>query len=288
MRSGRIAAQIKGLFRSRFFIILLAVAVFFTVLPVTLTAMGRADIVRSGVYTVAYPFRELARLTGNAFKGFTDYFTEFDRLKEENAKLRDALAEAESKLDNAAIAEAENQWLRQFIVFATENPSYDLIDAATVARDSGELVTFFTLNKGSASGIAPGMPVISEKGLVGYVNEVGINYSKVRSIICDDTSAGAFCPRSAVYGSIEGNYSFLADGLCRFVCPDGSADIKEGDTVVTSGKGSVYPFGLPVGKVTRIEINEYTRQLTAYVEPYHSFEEMGRVMVISVNEGESQ
>lgn len=288
MRNGNVISRLKSLLKSRFFVILMSLAVFLTVLPVTLSAMGRADIVRSGANAIAYPFRELARLTGSALKGFTEYFTEYDKLKEENERLKDALAEAEGKLDDAAIAEAENKWLRQFLVFATENPDYALIDAATIARDSGDLITYFTLNKGSDHGVSAGMPVISDGGLVGYVSEVGVNYSKVRSIICDDTSAGAFCPRSAAYGSIQGNYSFLSDGLCRFVCPDGTADVKVGDTIVTSGRGSVYPFGLPIGKVTRVEINEYTRQLIAYVEPYHSFDGMDRVMVISVGGGEGQ
>lgn len=275
-------ARLRELFRSRFFIILIAVAVFLTVLPVTLTAMGRTDLVRSGANLIAYPFRELARLTGNAVKGFSDYFTELDRLRNENEQLKDALAEANGKLDSAAIAEAENLWLREFIVFTVENPDYKLIDAITVSRDSGEPVTSFTLNKGSADGIAIGMPVMSERGLVGYVCQVGLNYARVRSIINDDTSAGAICPRSSAYGVLEGNYSFLSDGLCRLICPDGNADLQVGDVIVTSGTGSVYPYGLPIGRVSRVELNEYTRELIAYVEPYHSFESSGRVMVISV------
>lgn len=281
MRREGIAARLAELFKSRFFVILVSIAVFLTVLPATLAFMGRADIVRSGANMIAYPFRELARVTGDAAKGFAEYFTEFDRLKAENAALKEQLAEANGRLDSADAIEAENLWLRQFILFASENPDYMLIDALTVSRDSGELVTCFTLNKGSSAGIGVGMPVISQNGLVGYVCEVGLNYSKVRSIICDDTAAGAICPRSAVYGTLEGNYSFLADGMCRFVCPDGGADVKEGDLIVTSGMGSVYPYGLPIGRVTRVEVNEYTRSLSAYVEPYHSFEVSGRVMVIA-------
>lgn len=284
MRSGNLLSGLKSLFRSRFFIILISVAVFLTVLPVTLSAMGRADIVRSGVNTLMYPFRELARLTGNGINGFFEYFTEYDRLKAENERLKAELTEALGKIDGASVAQEENKWLREFLIFSVENPDFRLIDASTVARDSGEMVTYFTLNKGTSHGIAAGMPVISEKGLVGYVCEVGTSYSKVRSIICDNTSAGAICPRSAAYGTIEGNYSFLADGLCRLVCPDGNADIVVGDTVVTSGKGSVYPYGLPIGRVERVEKNEFTRQLIAYVTPYHSFETSGRVMVIAVNE----
>lgn len=284
MRSKRTKNRFKELLKSRFFVILAAVAVFLTVLPVALGMMGRADIVRSGVNAVAYPFRELSRLTGSAFRGFSDYFTEFERLKSENEQLKNELADAKEKIDSAEAAKAENEWLRGFILFSVENPEFDLIDAVAVSRDSGELVTYFNINKGSASGIAVGMPVMSDAGLVGYVYEVGVNYSKVRSIICDDTSAGAVCPRSAAHGIIEGNYGFLSDGLCKLICPDGNADIKIGDIVVTSGTGSVYPYGLPIGRVASVEINEYTRELIAYIEPYHDFKVADRVMVIGADD----
>ena len=104
----RTVARIKELIRSRFFVILIAVAVFLTVLPTALAMMGRADIVRSGANAIAYPFRELARVTGDAFKGFSAYFTEFDRLKEENERLKEELEAANGRLDSAEIAIAEN------------------------------------------------------------------------------------------------------------------------------------------------------------------------------------
>ena len=282
MRSRKTTNRIKGLFKSRFFIILTAVAVFLTALPLAFGLVGRGDIVRSGANMIAYPFRELARLTGEAFKGFSDYFTEFDRLRSENERLKQELEDANKKLDGVTAAEAENEWLRKFIVFAVENPEYKLIDAVAVSRDSGELVNYFTVNKGTLGGVAEGMPVISESGLVGYVCEVGLNYAKVRSIISDDTFAGALCPRSAACGVIEGNYSFLTEGQCKMICADGGADIQVGDMIVTSGSGSVYPYGLPIGRVDSVEINEYTRELVAYIEPYHDFESCDRVMILGI------
>ena len=280
MKSRRSGQGLSGLFRSKLFVILTSVAVFLSILPLALGMMGRGDIVRSGVSLVTYPFRELGRITGSAIQGFSDYFTEFDRLKEENERLREELAEANKKLDSAIVSEAENEWLRNFILFSLENPEYQLIDAIAVSRDSGELVTYFTVNKGSPDGVALGMPVMSTSGLIGYVCEVGLNYARVKSIVCDDTSVGALCPRSAVCGVIEGNYSFLADGACKFICSDGRADVKVGDMIVTSGQGSVYPYGLPIGRVERIEINEYTRELIAYIAPYNNFEVSDRVMIV--------
>lgn len=285
MRTRGFWNELLKLFKSRFFVILLSVAVFLTVLPATLAGMGRTDLLRSGVNIIASPLRALASATGSAFKGFSDYFTEFERLRAENERLKQELAEANKRLDNADIATAENEWLRKFLLYSVNDTELLLIDAVTVGSNNGALVTYFTLNKGTSSGVDVGMPVISESGLVGYVCEAGLTYSKVRTIICDDTSAGAFCERSAVYGTIEGNYSFLADGKCKMTCDDAEADLKEGDVIVTSGQGAVYPYGLAIGKITKIEKNTYSRKLTAYIEPYHDFSESGRVMIIATAHG---
>ena len=66
-----------------------------------------------------------------------------------------------------------------------------------------------------------------------------------------------------------------------------SYDVKEGDVIVTSGTGSIYPYGLRIGRVSRVEVNEYTRELIAYIEPYHNFQVSDRVMVIDSRPSEN-
>lgn len=272
--------KFKKFARTRFFIIAASVAVFLTVLPTTLALMGRGDIVRSGLNLIATPFKRAAVFCGEAVDGFFDYFTEFERLKAENAQLREELSEAQSKNDAADAALAENEWLRQFVLFSQQHPEYKLIDARTVGRDSGDFVTSFTLNKGSSSGIEVGQSVITPEGLVGYVTEVGTNYAKVKTVISAGTSVGAMCERSGAYGTLEGAYGREDGGLCRMTFASKDADVAVGDLVVTSGVGSIYPYGLSLGRVKSVEIDQYSRELIAYVEPLVDFSDMSRVMVI--------
>lgn len=280
--------KFKRFARTKFFITAASVAVFLTVLPVTLMLMGRGDIVKSAVNVIAAPFKSAAVYCGRAVDGFFDYFTEFDRLVEENAQLRDELNDAQSKLDAADAAIAENEWLRGFLLFSQEHPEYKLIDARVVGRDSGELISTFTLNKGSESGIKKGQSVITPDGLVGYVAEAGRGYAKVKTVISAGTSVGAMCQRSGAYGTLEGAYGREDDGLCKMSMASHDADVKEGDLIVTSGMGSIYPYGLSLGRVTKIEIDQYSRELIVYVEPIVDFSDLSRIMVVDAEVAENE
>ena len=131
------------------------------------------------------------------------------------------------------------------------------------------------------SGIDVGMAVIDEGGLLGYVSEVGLTYSKVTTIINDGVSVGVICPTTAVYGALSGSYSYISDELCKMVCPDSSADLKVGDLICTSGAGSIYPYGITVGRITRIEKDPYSRNTIAYIEPSADLVSADRVMIVA-------
>lgn len=272
--------KLKKFARTKFFIASASVAVFLTVIPVVLASMGRADILRSAANLIATPFKHVAVFCGDAVDGFFDYFTEFERLKNENASLREQLNEAQSKNDAADAALAENEWLKKFLLFSQEHPEFILIDARAVGRESGDFITSFTLNKGSAAGIKLNQCVITPEGLVGYVCEVGINYAKVKTVISDGTMVGVIADRSGAFGTLEGIYSRSEKNLCKMICANLDADVKVGDVIKTSGVGSVYPYGLTLGRVSSIEIDEYSRELIIYVETSVNFADISRVIVI--------
>ena len=279
--------QIKELARSRFFIILVAVAVFLTVVPSVLSIMGRQDLLRSTANLLATPFRAAAKWCGDGVDGFVKYFTEYDRLKEENEDLRRLLEEERKKNESASVALEENEWMKSFLIYAGGETKLSLIDAMAVSREAGDSISSFTLNKGSLSGISVGMAVIGDKGLIGYVSEVGLTYSKITTIINDNTSVGVICPRSGAFETLEGSYSYISNELCKMICADPSADVAVGDVICTSGAGSVYPFGISVGRVTSIEKDPYSKNTVAYIEPAVDFSSVDRVMVVAeqISEG---
>ena len=273
--------QLKSFIKSKFFIILASVAVFFTVLPSTLTVMGRQDLVRSGVNFVAAPFKSAAKWCGDSLSGFVKYFTEYDRLKAENEELRQLLEEERNKNDLGDIAAEENKWLREFLMYSSKEPKLTFVDAVAVGRESGDYVTSFTLNKGSLHGVDVGMAVIEKNGLVGYVSEVGVSYCKVTTIVSDGAAVGVICPRSGASGTLEGDYGYISTGLCTVSFPDVGADVAVGDVIYTSGVGSVYPYGISVGRVESVEKDPYTRKTVAKIRLATDLTGIDRVMIIT-------
>ena len=272
---------LRGFVKSRFFIILISIAVFLTVLPTTLAIMGRADIIRSGVNLIATPFKSAAKWCGDSLSGFGKYFTEYNRLKEENELLREQLEEEKKKNDLFEIATEENAWLRDFLMYSNRDPKLSFVDAVAVGRDSGDNVGTFTLNRGTLHGVGTGMAVIDKYGLVGYVSEVGVSYCKVTTVVSSGAAVGVVCPRSGEAGMLEGNYSYASSGLCEITFEKTDADVAEGDIIYTSGVGSVYPYGISVGRVVSVEKDPYTRKTVAKIELSASLSSVDRVMIIA-------
>ena len=86
-----------GFFRSKVFVFCLIAAILLTLVPTTIVALGGTDLLRSALGTVAKPFTMCASGVANAFNGFVNVFTQYDELKEENAKLQERIDELEEK-----------------------------------------------------------------------------------------------------------------------------------------------------------------------------------------------
>lgn len=268
-------------FKNKFFVIFVCVAIVLTAVPSVLSVMGEGDVVRNALNTAATPFRRLFVWIGDGIGGFVEYFTEFDRVRDENEHLRLQLDALKDKLYDADVKAEENEWLREFISLKNENEDFVLCDALIIGRESGNYMTVFTLDRGSLSGIEVNMPVITENGVVGHITEVGLNWSKAATVLEHTSSIGVFCERNGELGLCEGSYELREKYKCEINYLDSDADIKIGDRFLTSGIGGLYPRGLAVGEVISVYPDNYSRGLVAEVVPLVDFSELSRVMIIT-------
>lgn len=268
-------------FKTRFFIILLCIAIVLTLVPIVWTAMGRTDLVRGAVGIAATPFKWCFNACANAIKGFGAYFTEFDRLKAENEYLKDRLEDYEEQKNISRVLDEENRWLRKYLGLKDENEHFELADATIVSKESSSSSQIFTLNRGSSDGIKVGMPVITESGVFGFVKEVSIFSCKVVGMLDASASAGAIIERSGAIGVAGGAFELRSDGLCEMSYIEAGSDVKVGDIVVTSGVGGVYPPGIKLGRVVEISTDALSRNMVATIQPYVDFENASRVMIIT-------
>lgn len=269
------------IFQNKFFLICLCIALVLTIVPSIFAVMGYRGLAKNIVGTVTMPVRWVATVVGDAFEGWGKYFGTMKALNEENQALIDENEALKEQLQNAELLEKENERLRDYLDMKNKYPSFAMEEGMVISHSSGNYITNFTLNRGTLHGIQPNMPVITKDGIVGYVVEVGLNWCMVSTLIETATSVGAYIPRSEVVGIVSGDYSMRHEGTCKIGYIDAEADIEVGDTVYSSGTGSVYPADLKIGTITAIEANEYDRTLVATITPAVDFSSLKWVMIIT-------
>ena len=269
------------LFKNKFFIICLAIAVVLCAVPSVFSIMGYKSLARDMVGIVTTPFRWIGTGIGNSFEGFSRFFTSVEKVNEENEALREENKQLLLELERAKMLEEENRRLREYLGMKTKYPSFTFEEGLVLSHSSGNYITGYTLNRGTIHGIKVNMPVAVEEGIVGYVTDVGLNWCMVSTIIETASSVGAYVPRSGVAGIVSGDAALRQEGVCKITYLDPAADIAVGDTVLSSGNGSVYPADLLIGEVIAVEADGYSRTLVATVKPAVDFSNLRYMMIIT-------
>lgn len=271
----------RDFLRSRFFTVIVIITMVMVIVPSVFGVMGIGRYLRDGVNIILTPFQKLFTYVTDASDGFVSYFTEFDRIVAENDELKKQNAEMRDKISAAEETEKTNDWLFSYLELKREHPDYTFRDASITGRESSNYMTVFTLDKGSAQGIAKNMPVVTPEGIVGYVSEVGTDWCRAVTLLESGGACGAYVERSGAIGVVEGDYSLSREGLCKMEYMAADADIKVGDRILSSGLGSVYPRGLVIGYVESVEPDAASRALTVKVRPTADLSETTKLMIIT-------
>ncbi len=267
--------------KDKFFYIVMTVALVLVIVPTTLYSMGLGNFVREGVCTLLLPVQKLFSYAADGLGGFADYFTEYDRLKAENKELRDTLSNMRDELISAEELEQLNEWLFSYLELKREHTDYSFEPANVTGHGSENYITVFTLDRGESDGVRKDMAVVTPDGLVGHIVEAGDSWSKAVTLIESGSAIGAKIERSGETGLIEGDFSLAAEGKCKLTYLSADSDVKEGDRVMTTGSGSVYPEGLVIGYVSSVEPDALTRTKIAYITAAADIKSIDRLMVIT-------
>lgn len=182
-------------------------------------------------------------------------------------------------LENVRLREIEVEaaLLRDLLNFAQANPSFDLQGAHVIAHDPTNLQRYITLDVGREAGIARNMPVITDRGLVGRIREVGNGWSRVLLIIDRSSSVNALTQSTRASGLVEGQ----VDGSLEMRSISQGDVVSVGDTVFTSGLGGNFPRQILIGQIIQVERKDYELYQTAVVQPTVDFDHLEVVLVIT-------
>ncbi len=219
----------------------------------------------------AKPFLHIAQ----SLNSNIEYFTKLLRLAEENKFLREEVGRLENEVVRLRELAIENERLRELLAFAQETPM-QLIPARLIGKDASNWSRSIIIDKGQRDRIKVNMPVIGSCGLVGIVNEVGSELSRVRLLLDPSSSVSAILQRNREIGLLKG---CLKDN-CRMEYIDISSMVRKGDIALTSGFSQLYPRGLLIGKVREVRIEPRGLYKIAIVEPSVDFSRLEEVFCI--------
>lgn len=271
----------KRFFCSRFFVAVSVVCLAIIIIPTTLTAMGLGSYTGGAVSTVLSPFQKFFSYVTEGVGGFSDYFTEYDRLVQENEELRAMVAELSDRIKSAQDLEDVNNWLFGYLELKREHTDFVLRPAKVTGTGSGNYMTVLTLDCGTDQGVTKDMTVITSDGIVGHIIEAGGSWSKAVTFLEAGVAVGGIIERSGERGLVEGNFHLSSEGMCMMSYLAADSDVTVGDRVLTTGMGSVYPEGLVIGYVDRVEVDTLNRTKIAYITAAAGLSDLERVMVIT-------
>ena len=248
----------------------------FATIPETLT----------GIFVT--PFQSFTTSVSNGVSGFFSQLTgsgelqeRIDQLEEENAELRKQMVDYDE-------LKQTNDWYSEILGLHEENPEYTFAAGRVIGREPSDFYGNFTISAGQNAGVAVNDPVVSTDGsLVGVVEEVGLTYAKVRTILDPSIKVASQISRTGDTAYTNGSTVDMArQNALRMTTLERSSGAAVGDYVITSGIGGVYPSGLLIGSVKEISNATDGMTLDANVELFTDIYNLKQVMVITYFAGQ--
>jgi rod shape-determining protein MreC len=220
----------------------------------------------------------------NWFHETFDARGENDRLRDQVAELRDQLARSETSQQESKELAALDETLSGGIVPDGTDP----VTARVIGRSPTVWYSTVTIDKGSSDGVHVDDPVVAALGLAGKVTQTTPNTAQVTLITDADSAVTARVTPSGATGVVEPDVGNPNDLQLDYL--ERGAQIAEGQMVVTAGfstgdLGSIFPPGIPIGKITRATVEEQQAYQRVHLEPFADLRDMSFVKVLTTQSG---
>ncbi len=211
--------------------------------------------------------------------------------REELDAARSRLQEMDRVTRDIVELRRQNASLKEQLDFSLTLPP-ERTAAEVIARDTDNLFSTLTINKGSRQGVRPGMPVVAYQGdmegLVGKVLYVGPGSSQILPLYDPQCMVSVRVDTTRDEGLVRGEGRDHGTVLLQYVKKIAKDTIQYGDLVVTSGLGGLYPKGINLGRIRDIRALAYETSLEIEVEPIINFDRLEYVFLINAESDSTQ
>lgn len=241
----------------------------------------KKDAISSGLGSAINPFQKVVYSISDKVKGTLDFFLNFSTVKGENKELTKENVELKNKLLEYDKLKEENDRLREVLNFKNSKDNYDYIGTEIIGYSGESFSEGYIIDKGENDGLKKDMVVISDKGLVGQVTSTGSNWAIVQSLLNENIAVSVMVNSTReTTGILKGYVTRTNNGLTKVTNLPLDSEVKEGDVILTSGLGQIYPKEIRVGEVISVESDEIKVMKTAIVKPYVDFNKLEELFVV--------
>src|SRR5215210_744748 len=235
---------------------------------------------QNGADRALKPVRDLV----NWFHETFDARGENDQLRDQVADLRDQLARSQTTQAEAKELKSLDETLSGGIVPDGTDP----VTARVVGRSPTIWYSTITIDKGSSDGVHVDDPIVAALGLAGKVTQTTPNNAQVTLITDADSAVTARVTSSGATGVVEPDVGNPNDLQLDYL--ERGTDIPEGSMVVTAGfstgdLGSIFPPGIPIGRITKASVEEQQAYQRVHLEPFADLRGMSFVKVLTTPSG---
>lgn len=230
------------------------------------------------VITLLAPFQRAASWAGDQVRGITTTVWDILTVHQQNQMLRSEVEQLRMQNVKADEYAAENIRLRELLGYKQAATQFDLVMAHVIGREPATWTRMIVIDRGTQHGVQKNMAVVTARGLVGTVTDAGPISSKVQLILDPRAAAGALVQRSRVAGVVKGTPDDAMHP--RLINVPRGQDMAEGDIIVTSGFGGIYPKGIMIGTVSAVKNDSGGLLHYAVIEPATDFQRLEDVAVI--------
>lgn len=264
--------------KSKFYLLLGLIAAI--VLLIFLNSFGWLRWPKSIFYKASVPILKPFEIAGNRISGGVKILTNIKDLIKENYRLEQENQQLILQLTSLNELTQENKTLRQQLQIGPPLES-KMIIADLIGFEPGNIGQYFFINKGGKDGVKLNQAVIFAGGfLVGKINDVKENFSRVLALTDSDSSAFALAQKTRTGGVVKGDHGV---GLIFDMVPP-EKEIKEEDIIISSGLDKGIPKGLVIGQIESKISKESEIFQRFKIKPAVNYKEIESVFVILGNE----